>query len=213
MGRNKPIGLKKMAIIGALMGMIFCFTASAGAKNGKADRTGNDRKSGETAVQPASSGAGANADTKQQVRQTRMRMQKLQQKLKKIQKKVVSENPDLQKARKKYKELLDKAFKKKLSEADVDMERLKTLQAKLKKDKKKNSSLSDDKKAAIQKEFRTKAMKFRNVRRKARNDEKVQAKRRELQADMKAAMIKADPKAKEIFNELKKLHDKLQQSK
>ncbi|MDY6824182.1 MAG: hypothetical protein SWH68_10380 [Thermodesulfobacteriota bacterium] len=206
----KPYYFKRLSFAGIVMAVLFCLVWPAGAEQAAPDKAGEKQKTDKRSVQALPPGAGSNTQAQQQVRQTLMRMQTLQQELQKIQKEVVAENPELKKAQDEFRALLNKTFKEKLDEADVDMARLKELQAKLQKDQK-AGELSEKQKKALQQEFRTKAAKFKKARQQALSEQSVQEKRAILAADMKAAMVEASPKAEKIINELESLQAGMRQ--
>lgn len=206
---GQPFVFKRISIACALIGMMLMLWgggAPVGADNPPADMKG---KAGAPA-QTQGQSLGPDAGIKAQVQQTLMRMQQLQQQLSDIQQKVIASNPGLKKAQEAFHALITTTFQEKLDAADVDVERLKALQAQLQQDQEQNT-LSAEKKAALQEEFKSQAMKYQNARRQAMTDETVQQEKTVLAADMKAAMIKADPRAEEIISELESLQAGLQQ--
>ncbi|MDY6906320.1 MAG: hypothetical protein SWH61_16740 [Thermodesulfobacteriota bacterium] len=178
--------------------LLVCFVVPAGAENNPADI-------------PAAS-SGVDAKDKQQVRQALEKMQALQEQLRTIQQDVVAANPELKKDQEAFRALIKKTFDDKLAAANVDLQQMKAIQMKLKQDQEK-SDLSAEEREALTQTFKTQVMGFQKARHEAMTDKTVLQKREALAADMKAAMIKADPRTKGIIKELEDLQAGLPQKK
>ena len=158
---------------------------------------------------PPSAAAGKSAsppsDAKMQAYQeARVHLQKLGQRLGKIEEAAVKADPKLQKQQEKFRKLLMETMKADGYDAQTAMNDLREMQKKLA-----DKSLKKDQRKALIGQFRKKGMEMQRAQRKALQNPEVQKSRAQLAKDTVAAMTKQDPETPKLIDDVKKTRQHL----
>jgi hypothetical protein len=140
----------------------------------------------------------------QAYREARVHLQKLGQRLGKIEEAAVKANPDLQKQQEQFRQLLIKTMKANGYDAQTKMNRLREVQKKLA-----DKSVDKKERQALLGEFRQKSMEMQGAQRKALQNPEVQKSRAQLAKDTIAAMTKQDPDTPKLIDEVKQTRQHL----
>ncbi|HUN00449.1 MAG: hypothetical protein B7X12_03060 [Halothiobacillus sp. 20-53-49] len=144
-------------------------------------------------------------------KQTREAMDALEQQLQGIEAKAYDKNPKLAKDRDSLRDAIKVAMSDKTFDAQAKYDELKALVTKIQ-----AMPDSDPQKAKDIQLFRAGQQEFEQRQEKAFQDPKIQQKSEKLRTDVRADMIKVDPKSKQLFVDLdakeKHMHDLQQQA-
>lgn len=145
------------------------------------------------------------ADAKiQAYREARIHLQKLGQRLGKIEQAAAKANPDLQKEQEQFRQLLTKTMEKDGYDAEAGINRLREIQTKLG-----NQNLEQKKRQTLMTEFRQKSSELQRAQHKALQNPKVQEARAKLAKHTIAAMTKQDPETPKLIDEVKRTRNRL----
>lgn len=129
--------------------------------------------------------------------QTRQEINTLEQKLQGIEAKAYKANPSLGKKRDSLRDAIKSAMSDKNFDAQAKYDELKSLVTKIQ-----GMKPTDPERAKDVQKFREGQQEFEQRQAKAFQEPKIQKQSKELRNEVRAAMIKADPKAKGMFSEL-----------
>jgi hypothetical protein len=136
----------------------------------------------------------------------RQEMQRIQQRLGKIEQDALKANPELQKQREDFRQLLLSTMKKNGHDPQKQVDHLRELQTKLK-----DKDLEDGKRKELIDEFRSGNRELQQAQREAFQDEDVQKARVKLAQSMVAAMKEQDGDTEQLIRRLKQVQQHLQE--
>lgn len=197
---NKFRGIRQSALaIGVVLGLMTVGTYAADAPAAPAAQPATPTLSPEQ------------MELMKDFQQTRQEMDALEQKLQGIEAEAYQKNPKLSKQRDGLRDSIKAAMSDKDFDAQAKYDELKALVTKIQ-----GMKADDPERMKDIQEFRARQQEFEGRQAKAFQEPKIQKQSEKLRNDVRAAMIKVDPKAKGMFTELdakeKHMHDLQEQA-